>query len=117
MYEIDTDAEATVDASKAAVQSAQSTPPVSAPTPEPTPTESSAPVAVTTTDPTPRVPSIKFLGKEGWRLALTAEPELVIPASYGRLDFSDEEIEALLSGGANVAPDIDEYSQGATFSA
>jgi len=116
LYEIDTEAEATVDAAEAATQPAQSISSVNAPTTEPTPTEIAAPAATTAEAP-PRVPSIKFLGKDGWKLALIAEPELVIPASYGRHAFSEEEIEALLSGGANLAPGIDEYSQGATFSA
>lgn len=118
LYEIDTEAEATVDASEAgAAQPAQSTPPVSAPTPEPTQTKTVAPATATTNaDAAARVPSIKFLGKDGWKLALTPEPEYVIPASYGRLDFSEDEIEALMSGGANLAPSVGEFSQGATFS-
>merc|ERR1711935_330275 len=76
---------------------------------QPTPTKPATPDTFTTA--TPRVPSIRFLGKEGWQRALTAEVELVIPVTYGRLDFSEEEIEALLSGGANIAPEIKEYSE------
>lgn len=118
LYEIDSEAEATVQAADPAAQSAA---PVSAsvpePEPEPTPTESIKPADTTATKAaSARVPSIKFLGKEGWKTALTAMPEYVIPADYGRLDFSEEEIEALLSGGASLAPEIEEYSTGAVFS-
>jgi len=117
LYEIDTEAEATVEASEAA-SPAPTKAPVSAPVPEPTPAKAEAPPEPSTSSSAaPRVPSIKFLGKEGWRLALTPEPEFVIPATYGRLDFSEEEIEALLSGGANLAPELKEYSTGAVFSA
>lgn len=65
-----------------------------------------------------RVPSIKFLGKEGWakRLAGTPEPEMVyIPPNYGRPMFSEEEMEALILGGASLAPEVVEYSYGAQF--
>lgn len=114
LYEIDSEAEATV---QAADPAAQSVAPVSASVPEPTPTESIKPADTTaTTAAAARVPSIKFLGKEGWKVALTGMPEYVIPADYGRLDFSEEEVEALLSGGASLAPEIEEYSTGAVFS-
>jgi hypothetical protein len=116
LYEIDTEAESTVEAAIPAPTTA----PVSAAVPEsePTPAKAEAPSDTSTSSSAaPRVPSIKFLGKEGWRLALTPEPEFVIPATYGRLDFSEEEIEALLSGGANLAPELQEYSTGAVFSA
>ena len=114
LYEIDTEAEATVEAEEAAPV-AQPTSPVSAPSPELTPVET---VASDNASPGPpsRIPSIKFLGKEGWQRALTPEPELLIPATYGRLEFSEEEIEALISGGANLAPDVEKYSDGAIFS-
>ena len=113
LYEIDTEAEATVEAAEAAPT------PAAVSTPESTPTESPAAVSSTSSaDSTKatRTPSIKFLGKEGWERVLTVEPEFVIPASYGRLAFSEEEIEALLSGGANLAPGLKEYSTGAMFS-
>lgn len=112
LYEVDSEAEATVGAAEM-VEPAQTTGSVQVQ--EPTPTESAAPDTLTTA--TPRVPSIRFLGKEGWQRALTAEAEFVIPATYGRLDFLEEEIEALLSGGANIAPEIKEYSEGAVFCA
>jgi len=121
LYEIDTEAEATVEASAPAADSAPAPEPVAAaaaaapePTPTPAPTSSST---TTSSSPPQRVPSIKFLGKEGWERALTVEPDYIIPATYGRLDFTEDEIEALLSGGANLAPEVDSYSTGATFSA
>jgi len=114
LYEIDSEAEATVEASEVA-QPAQMATHASAPATEPTPTKSMAPDISSST--TSRLPSIKFLGKDGWQRALTVEPEFVIPATYGRLAFSEEEMEALLSGGANLAPELQEYSKGAVFSA
>ena len=115
LYEIDTEAEATVEAS-GIVESDQTTEPVSIPEPESIPTKSVVESDVSTIAPS-RVPSIQFLGKEGWKEALSVKPDYIIPATYGRLDFSEEEIEALLSGGANLAPEIQEYSTGAVFSA
>jgi hypothetical protein len=58
------------------------------------------------------------LGKDGWATALAGQvPEIVyeIPASYGRLKFTEEEMDALVLGGANIAPDIKAYSGGARF--
>ena len=56
-----------------------------------------------------RTPSIKFLGKNGWAHKLSegeggATNVVYIPANYGRLSFSEEEMEALIMGGANIAP-------------
>lgn len=112
LYEVDSEAEATVGATDIAGPGETA---ASVPVQEPTPTESAAPDTFTASPP--RVPSIRFLGKEGWQRALTAEAEFAIPAMYGRIDFSEEEIEALLSGGANLAPEIKEYSAGAVFCA
>ena len=85
-----------------------------------------------------RTPSISFLGKQGWftRLSGTAHqpasvtPEIpvkpnavvvlngsMLPARFGRPDFSEEEMEALILGGANVAPSVVVPSSGAVFSA
>lgn len=115
LYEIDTEAEATVEA---APQSTEATPAApAASTPEPAPVASAPAPVPASSAVAPRIPSIKFLGKEGWARALTVEPALVIPASYGRLEFSEEEMEALWSGGANLAPELKEYSTGAIFSA
>jgi hypothetical protein len=75
-----------------------------------------------------RSPSINFLGKDGWARARSgggggddhqdAGTVVVyeIPANYGRLQFTEEEMEALVMGGANMAPDIKQYSGGARFS-
>lgn len=115
LYEINTEAEATVEVAKAA-QVTEPTAPVSAPLPESIPVKNVGSDAASI-EPPSRIPSIKFLGKDGWQRALTPEPELLIPASYGRLDFSEEEIEALLMGGANLAPNVEDYSDGAAFSA
>jgi len=109
LYEIDSEAEATVEVA----EPSQTIAPISAPAPEPTLAESAAPD--TSASSPSRVPSIKFLGKEGWELALTVEPEFVIPANYGRPAFSEEEMEALQSGGASLAPELKEYSTGAIF--
>lgn len=113
LYEIDTEAEATVEGSEtAAAPAAASDEPANEPV-----VAAAAPAPPTLSSTAHRVPSIQFLGKEGWAQALTPEPEFVIPATYGRLDFSEEEMEALLSGGANLAPELKEYSTGATFAA
>lgn len=105
LYEIDSEAEATVEASAA----------VPAATPDETTTATETVQSTTTTAAAPpptqkpgaRIPLIKFLGKEGWALKLSgrAEPEPVyIPPNYGRPAFSEEEMEALILGGANLAP-------------
>ena len=69
-----------------------------------------------------RVPSIHFLGKDGWKQrrslpqvasshpAKPHESVLVegakLPPTYGRMPFSEREIEALEMGGASEAPYI-----------
>lgn len=102
-------------------------------TPEPvieeteTTTQSEAPVVATTEgEATGRKPSIQFLGKLGWKekLSVVAEsspqntaasepmkPNASIileggqlPPTYGRLPFSEREMEALIMGGASEAP-------------
>jgi len=62
-----------------------------------------------------RTPSIKFLGKDGWAAALTVENEIVLPANYGRLPISEEEMEALVTGGANLAPELKAFSTKALY--
>jgi hypothetical protein len=121
LYEIDTDATAVKAAekepsAKTAVET--SPPPTNAPTPPMSPPES--------LDASERTPSINFLGKQGWAARLSgdssnAEPEskqivvtaapaqqtsilVDLPPMYGRLKFTEEEIEALISGGASAAP-------------
>jgi hypothetical protein len=73
-----------------------------------------------------RTPSIHFLGKDGWaeaksgmhlrstdsdknsiQLQSAVAPESTpLPSMYGRPPFTDAEIEALLCGGANIAPEF-----------
>ncbi|KAL7539630.1 hypothetical protein ACHAXR_009459 [Thalassiosira sp. AJA248-18] len=81
---------------------------------------------------TARVPSIHFRGKDGWKELLTAtedspavaaSPTTIVPASnkpnaptsitqmpfnpmYGRPAITDEEMEALMLGGADEAPEV-----------
>lgn len=82
-----------------------------------------------------RVPSIQFLGKEGWknRLERTSveiddvastdtnpaiaiqNDSVVFNPMFGRPEFSENEIEALIMGGANIAPGVKSYSSGAQF--
>jgi hypothetical protein len=119
LYELDTEAEASV------ATSAATPPPKAA---EPPKKVAPAPVAPAVKALPPamkqpsshRAPSIKFLGKEGWSLLLsgpkTAAPIVyVIPPNYGRPPFSEEEMEALLMGGANLTPDVKKHSDGAMF--
>lgn len=114
LYEIDTEAEASVVA--AASSEPEST--VATPKQEPQASVISSPVE-TKTAQQQRVPSIKFLGKEGWAQLLSGQGAAAvvyqIPPNYGRLKFSDEEMEALMTGGANIAPDVKQHSRGALF--
>ena len=121
LYELDTDAEATVEASSATPSSAPATakevgkerPTPEAATPKP------SPPAAKQTQQQQRTPSIQFLGKEGWSRRLAVTPELPPlpppPINFGRPAFSEEEIEALMTGGANVAPNVKQHSYGAKF--
>lgn len=115
LYRIDTEAEASVSAGAE-----------SAPAPEAAASERKveAPKAVAKAEaPAPaaapkssghRTPSIHFLGKNGW--AKRRAPTVVyIPPNYGRPAFTEEEMEALVTGGASLAPDIKTYSSGAMF--
>jgi len=117
LYKIDTEAEASVTAAEASE---------SAPTPEPAessttplaPAEEVKQVAATTSSPSHRTPSIKFLGKEGWAKlrAGVQTPSLVyIPPMYGRPIFTEEEMDALETGGASLAPKVTAHSSGAMF--
>lgn len=124
LCEIDTEAVATVEATQSAspepITPANDTPIAAAAAPAPTPAPSAAPMTTTTTKGA-RTPSIHFLGKEGWARVLSGGggSHIVqhIPANYGRLTFSEEEMEALIMGGANIAPEVKDYSSGATFAA
>ncbi|OEU18492.1 single hybrid motif-containing protein [Fragilariopsis cylindrus CCMP1102] len=119
LYEIDTEGVATVEAAAAPSTTTEEAPaapstaePVAASTPAPTVSSSSSSSDVSSGA---RIPSINFLGKDGWAAALTVKPEVVVPANYGRLPMSEEEIEALMSGGANLAPELKAYSTNATY--
>ena len=119
LYEIDTEGVATVEAAApSATEEAPAAPstaePVAASTPAPTVSSSSSSSSSDVSSGA-RIPSINFLGKDGWAAALTVKPEVVVPANYGRLPMSEEEIEALMSGGANLAPELKAYSTNATY--
>jgi hypothetical protein len=113
---LDTEAEATVDAAAPATPSADAVPKVEAETvvsATPAPTETK-----TVTAKLARVPSIKFLGKEGWARVLSGYDVAVIydvPPNFGRPVFSNDEMDALITGGANLAPDVKHHSSGALF--
>ena len=86
--------------------------------------ETAAAAAAASTSSSVRVPSIQFLGKDGWKkrlsvagAATTPAPTkplkpngsiLVeggpLPATYGRLPLSEREMDDLLLGGASEAP-------------
>jgi pyruvate/2-oxoglutarate dehydrogenase complex dihydrolipoamide acyltransferase (E2) component len=118
LYDIDTEAETTVAASEAPASSEE--PKSDAPAAKAEPA-----VAAVTTDSgmksetSHRVPSTKFLGKEGWARALSAAGSApaayAIPADDGRPGFSDVAIGALVLGGANLVLDVKNYSSGAKF--
>ena len=138
LYELDTDAAATVEASSS---TSETTSPEAAPAPAPTPTKSeSAPSAASapaaSSESSHRTPSIKFLGKEGWQAMLsggtkpaeaapaapksplavtTIQDDTVFHPMYGRPSFTEAEMEALILGGASLAPDVVAHSKGAKF--
>jgi hypothetical protein len=116
---LDTEAEASVVAAEPAeVQAKKEEPqPVVKATPVPEPVVKAAPVE-TKEGPKSRVPSIKFLGKDGWAQALSPTAAVVyapMPPNYGRPKFSEAEMEALITGGANIAPQVKKHSSGAMF--
>jgi pyruvate/2-oxoglutarate dehydrogenase complex dihydrolipoamide acyltransferase (E2) component len=127
LYEIDTEATATA--------SAPTTPePVATPKGQELPTVAATPAASAAVVSVPhgRTPSIHFLGKEGWAKQLSPAPAAApkLPAKpnatttldgsfltpmYGRPIFSEKEMEALILGGANIAPSVKTFSTGSTF--
>lgn len=132
LYEMDTEGTATVDATSTAAKSPE----------EPSSSEAAAtasPTATTSSSQSERIPSIKFLGKEGWEAVRTGvdphttasttttsphdssvvvlQDDSVHSPMYGRPAFTEEEIEAMITGGATVAPDVVWMSSGAKFSA
>ena len=139
LYELDTDAVASVTAPAVAPPTTAASSP-----PEPAPTHTNVPspeaAATTTTTSAHRAPSIKFLGKEGWdalRKGHDTNNQAVNGASapspkkygvttmfddksvkdpmYGRPKFTEAEMEALLTGGATLAPQVVSLSTGAKF--
>ena len=123
LYEIDTEGVATVEAAAAPSTTTEEAPaavPAAVSTAEPVAASTPAPIVSSSSSSSDvssgaRIPSINFLGKDGWAAALTVKPEFVVPANYGRLPMSEEEIEALMSGGANLAPELKAYSTNATY--
>lgn len=117
MYEIDTEAQASVEAADTSAAAAPEPAAVVAATPEPVPV-AAAPVVANSTSQH-RAPAIHFLGKEGWAQRLSGQPAVVeavpLPPMYGRPSFSEAEMEALMMGGANMAPDVLMHSSGAKF--
>ncbi len=118
LYKIDTEGTATITSDKSDVK-ANETP---AQSEQHSPSVVSTDVENSTTHT--RKPSIQFLGKLGWKekLSVVAEssPQVVaqpmkphgaitldggkLSPMYGRLSFSDREMEALIMGGATEAP-------------
>lgn len=127
MYVIDTEAEASVTVEAAAKDEPPAEVAAAAPTPAAQPTTSVPP-----SDNSGRKPSIQFLGKGGWeRRRSGTQPISLIPdkpngtvvldgsmidSRYGRPAFTEKEMEALILGGANIAPTVAKHSGGASFS-
>jgi hypothetical protein len=137
LYELDTDGTATFDKLSNDSGSAID-PPLSVEVP----VTASSPSATSTSingAATHRLPSIKFLGKQGWEVARKGHAEVIAAPSssssaakkpnavttifdntilhpmYGRPRFSEAEMEALITGGATVAPTVVLHSSGAKF--
>jgi len=118
LYKIDTEAEATVSTGDADSKPAAA----DAPEPASTKPQEDAPAVSAKADEKPsapssssssnsnsshRTPSIRFLGKEGWAKAKAEKQTptvFIIPSNYGRPAFTEEEMEALVMGGANLKP-------------
>lgn len=113
LYELDTEAEASVAAAVAGTAETAA-PEVQNATPAPVVKEDPLPSKET---PKSRVPSIKFLGRDGWAQLLSSANAAVVyvPPNFGRPKFSDDEMEALITGGASIAPDVKQHSRGAMF--
>jgi hypothetical protein len=136
LYELDTDAVASISET-----SPISTAPVAPVVETPMVASKQATVPSTTTSEH-RSPSIKFLGKDGWEalrkgqnlskqvlngtsnassklsphaVTTIVDDSAVKNPMYGRPKFTDAEIEALLTGGATLAPLVLSHSTGAKF--
>lgn len=131
LYEIDTEAEATVTASSDAPAAETAAETESSPPPPVAATEPavSVPPAAAASE-AHREPSIHFLGKDGWSRRLSGAPISLIPdkpngvvvldgsmltSNYGRPAFTEAEMEALMMGGADIAPQVVSHSSGAMF--
>lgn len=133
LYEIDTEAEATYEASSSleeprSEQRATTPPPAAEITSK---SDSPSTGEISSTETGHRVPSIQFLGKKGWTEVLSGAkqptPDSVdtkpssppapskphgtisitdntIPPSFGRPKVTESEMEALIYGGANLDP-------------
>lgn len=125
LYAVDSEAEATVTAAEISSADDSSAP-------EQTTTDSSdqtetaaapAPIAAANSG-NQRTPSIHFLGKDGWAAlksgvkaqshtqttdspggTVTTILDAVVPPTYGRLQLTEEEMDALIFGGANLVPE------------
>lgn len=85
--------------------------------------DSSPPVLTLESETSSRIPSIHFLGKVGWKkkrenipvVENFDQPQTIqvlnLDPMYGRPAFTEEEMEALLSGGANLAPKLESFSR------
>jgi len=132
LYKIDTDATATI-------SDAGSNTPTNSP-PSATPNEIIEPVTMPATstesenNQSIRIPSIHFLGSNGWKMRRESveKPSTLLSSidnsvqlsstyiqdwdpMYGRPAFTEEEMEALIMGGANIAPKLESFSHGAVF--
>ena len=123
LYEIDTDATATV-TSESSTKSESSSKAAESPKEEaPQPAQEPVAAAQSSGSKSHRTPSIQFLGKEGWAARLkgdTSPTEQVVDLPpihpmYGRPAFSEEEMEAFMLGGAEQAPKVVSHSSGAVF--
>lgn len=135
LYELDTEGTVSQDTSiqtSAPIEAVKETAKV-----EPIVINSKEPIMETGTASEHRSPTIKFLGKSGWEAALkghSSEPapivvavaskpnavttivdDTIIHPMYGRPRFTDTEMEALITGGATIAPLVLMHSSGAKF--
>ena len=120
LYEIDTDAEASVTSAPKAEAPADtaSDTPAAEEAPAVVAAASAPPATATKAQQQHRTPSIQFLGKEGWAARLRAAPVVELPPMhpmFGRPPFTEEEMEALVLGGAEQAPKLVTPSSQAVF--
>lgn len=135
LYQIDTEATASPVATNTTTTSTPAVEPSTSTSLDTTTTMLTTEAAATTEG---RIPSIRFLGKHGWKEVLdatttptpsqvnsvdTATTDTTTTSTlstnddpmYGRPVFSEEEMEALMMGGANIVPQVTCYSSGAQF--